>query len=212
MVTDGFINYLKFEKRYSPHTITAYKKDLDQFDSFLVSEFEISSANDITYQMVRTWIVSLIEQDISPSSVNRKLSTLKSYFKFMTKEGLVQENPMPKIQSPKTSKKLPVFVDNESMETLFSAEIFSDDFEGIRDRLILEMFYMTGIRLSELINLKDPDIDFESLIKKVKAFYSNENNARPKFSNFIIEGMWKQIYNDNLKEEKYGKYSQKGVI
>jgi len=160
MVTDGFINYLKFEKRYSPHTITAYKKDLDQFDSFLVSEFEISSANDITYQMVRTWIVSLIEQDISPSSVNRKLSTLKSYFKFMTKEGLVQENPMPKIQSPKTSKKLPVFVDNESMETLFSAEIFSDDFEGIRDRLILEMFYMTGIRLSELINLKDPDIDF----------------------------------------------------
>jgi integrase/recombinase XerC len=110
--------------------------------------------------MVRTWIVSLIEQDISARSVNRKLSTLKSYFKFMTKEGLVQENPMPKIQSPKTSKKLPVFVDNESMETLFSAEIFSDDFEGIRDRLILEMFYMTGIRLSELINLKDPDIDF----------------------------------------------------
>jgi len=160
MVTTGFINYLKFEKRYSPHTITAYKKDLEQFDSFLKSEYEVTKADYVSYQMVRSWIVGLMEQDISARSVNRKLSALKSYFKYMKKEGYIRENPMPMIQSPKTSKRLPVFVDPESMETLFSSEIFDDGFEGIRDRLILEMFYMTGIRLSELINLKDSDIDF----------------------------------------------------
>ncbi len=160
MVTTGFINYLKFEKRYSPHTITAYKKDLDQFDLFLKSEYDIVEVNDVSYRMVRSWIVKLMEQDISARSVNRKLSTLKSYFKYLTKEGLIRESPMLRIQSPKTSKKIPVFVDNDSMETLFSTEIFGDDFEGIRDRLIIEMFYMTGIRLSELINLKDSDIDF----------------------------------------------------
>ncbi len=160
MVTTGFINYLKFEKRYSPHTTTAYKKDLNQFDSFLRSEYEVDEVNDISYQMVRSWIVELMEQEISARSVNRKLSALKSYFKYLTKEELIDVNPMPRIQSPKTSKKLPVFVDSESMEALFSDELFSDDFEGIRDRLILEMFYMTGVRLSELINLKDSDIDF----------------------------------------------------
>jgi integrase/recombinase XerC len=160
MVTTDFINYLKFEKRYSPHTITAYTKDLDQFDSFLKSEYDVLNANEVSYQMVRSWIVGLIEQDISARSVNRKLSTLKSYFKYLTKEELIDENPMPKVQSPKTSKKLPVFVDRESMEILFSEDIFSSDFEGIRNRLIIEMFYMTGIRLSELINLENSNIDF----------------------------------------------------
>ncbi len=160
MVTTDFINYLKFEKRYSPHTITAYTKDLDQFDSFLISEYEVLNANEVSYQMVRSWIVGLIEQDISARSVNRKLSTLKSYFKYLVREELINENPMPKVQSPKTSKKLPVFVDRESMETLFSEDIFSNDFDGRRNRLIIEMFYMTGIRLSELINLKNSDIDF----------------------------------------------------
>jgi len=159
MITVDFINYLKFEKHYSPHTITAYTKDLAQFDSFLKSGYEVSNANEISYKMVRTWIVNLFEQDVSARSVNRKLSTLKSYFKFLTKEGLINKDPMPKVQSPKTSKKLPVFVDPDSMKALFSEDVFSDDYEGIRDRLILEMFYMTGIRLSELINLKDSDID-----------------------------------------------------
>lgn len=160
MVTTDFINYLKFEKRYSPHTITAYTKDLDQFDSFLISEYEVLNANEVSYQMVRSWIVGLIELNISARSVNRKLSTLKSYFKYLVREELINENPMPKVQSPKTSKKLPVFVDRESMETLFSEDIFSNDFDGRRNRLIIEMFYMTGIRLSELINLKNSDIDF----------------------------------------------------
>ena len=160
MVTTDFINYLKFEKRYSPHTITAYTKDLDQFDSFLKSEYDVLNANEVSYQMVRSWIVGLIELNISARSVNRKLSTLKSYFKYLVREELINENPMPKVQSPKTSKKLPVFVDRESMETLFSEDIFSSDFDGTRNRLIIEMFYMTGIRLSELINLKNFDIDF----------------------------------------------------
>ncbi len=160
MVTTDFINYLKFEKRYSPHTITAYTKDLDQFDSFLKSEYDVLNANEVSYQMVRSWIVGLIELNISARSVNRKLSTLKSYFKYLTKEELIDENPMPKVQSPKTSKKLPVFVDRESMETLFSEDIFSSDFDGTRNRLIIEMFYMTGIRLSELINLENTNIDF----------------------------------------------------
>lgn len=160
MEITGFIDYLKFEKRYSPHTITAYEKDLGQFDSFLASEYEVTKVNDVSYQMVRSWVVDLMENDVSARTVNRKLSALKSYFKYLTKEGLIRKNPMPRIQSPKTSKKLPSFVEADSMEKLFSDDVFSDDFEGVRDRLIIEMFYMTGIRLSELINLKDSDIDF----------------------------------------------------
>ncbi len=112
--------------------------------------------------MIRSWLVWLMEHKITPRSVNRKLTTLKSFYRFLIREGIVDENPMRKIISPKTSKRLPVFVERDKMDLLLDKIEFGTDFEGRRDRLILEMFYSTGMRLSELVNLSDTDIDFHN--------------------------------------------------
>ena len=157
---EKFIQYIQYEKRYSIHTITAYKMDLEQFLKFITTEYEISEISEVTHHIVRNWIVSLMENSINPRSVNRKITTLKSYFKFLLKEGVIIINPMQKIVSPKTSKKLPVFVEKEKINLLFDKIEFGNDFIGLRNRLIIETFYMTGIRLSELINLKQMNIDF----------------------------------------------------
>lgn len=159
MYTDKFIHYLRFEKRYSQNTITAYKKDLEQFEFFLQNEYQVSQVPDVNYQMIRSWIVSLSNDEVTNRSINRKLSVLKTYFKYLIREKLITENPLNKVVSPKTSKRLPEFVREESMNELLDDVDFGSKFGGIRDRLIIEMFYFTGMRLSELVNLKDRDID-----------------------------------------------------
>ena len=153
-----FLDYLSFEKRYSPHTINAYRRDLNQFKQFLLTAYEIDVPRKATHQMIRSWIVDLMERDLSSRSVNRKISSLKSFFKFLLRRGDISSNPMSKILSPKTSKKLPVFVEETKMGDLFKEDIFSNDFQGWRDRLTIELFYITGMRLSELINIKESDI------------------------------------------------------
>jgi integrase/recombinase XerC len=162
-----FIDYIQYEKRYSPHTVSAYRNDLDQFFSFLSIQYNISDIREVTHPMIRSWLVTLMEQKISPRSVNRKLTTLKSFYKFLLKEGRVSVNPMRKIISPKTSKKLPSFVEREKMERLFDTVSFGEGFPALRDQLILEILYATGMRLSELINLKESDIDFHQSTIKV---------------------------------------------
>lgn len=153
------MDYIAYEKRYSQHTINAYRSDLDQFFAFLSQQYNLSDIYKVDHQLVRSWIVSLMEEGISSRSINRKLTTLKSYFKFLVKEGSIQENPMSRVISPKTSQRLPVFVEQESMEKLFDQVNFGEGYAGSRDRLIIELFYATGMRLSELINLKYSDID-----------------------------------------------------
>ena len=161
-----FIDYIQYEKRYSPHTVSAYRNDLDQFYSFLTVQYNLTDIHEVTHPMIRSWLVMLMQQKISPRSVNRKLTTLKSFYKFLLKEGIVSINPMRKIISPKTSKKLPSFVEKEKMEMLFEKINFGEGFPALRDRLVLEILYATGMRLSELINLKETDIDFyQSTIK-----------------------------------------------
>jgi integrase/recombinase XerC len=162
-----FIDYIQYEKRYSPHTVTAYQNDLDQFFSFLNVQYTIDDIRDVTHPMIRSWLARLIEEQTSPRSVNRKLSTLKSFYKFLIKEGVLTVNPMRRIISLKTSKALPVFVEKEKMEILFEKTDFGSGFPAIRDRMILEILYATGMRLSELINLKEPDIDFHQSELKV---------------------------------------------
>jgi len=162
-----FIDYIQYEKRYSPHTVSAYRNDLDQFFSFLNIQYNISDIRDVTHPMIRSWLVLLMEEKISPRSVNRKLTTLKSFYKFLLKEGRVSINPMRKIISPRTSKKLPSFVEKEKMMMLFETINFGEGFPALRDRLILEILYATGMRVSELINLKETDIDFHQSTLKV---------------------------------------------
>lgn len=167
MEKDKFINYIQFEKRYSPHTVTAYRTDLEQFYEFLDKQYGISCITDVNHSIIRSWVVFLLEKEISPRSINRKITTLKSYYKFLIKEGTIDQNPISKIITPRTSKRLPVFVEKEKMDILLDEIDFGEGFPALRDRLILEMFYATGIRLSELVNLKESDIDFHYSTIKV---------------------------------------------
>ena len=153
---DKFIQYLTFEKRYSDHTTVAYDQDLLQFELFLEeNQLDIAS---VKHRNVRSWMVTLIENGISNKSVNRKLACLRTFYKWLRKEGVIEINPIQKIQGPKNEKRLPVFAKESELKSERLQGVFSDDFEGKRDELMFELFYQTGIRLSELIQLKDNDI------------------------------------------------------
>ncbi len=160
MYTEEFLHFLEHEKRYSLHTIKSYSTDLRQFRQFLSTEFNVTSVSQIEFQFIRAWIAGLLNNNISARSVNRKITTLKTYFRFLLKERLILKSPMLKIISPKTSKRLPVFLEEIKMLKLFKEIDFGEGFIAERDRLILELFYFTGIRLSELINLQTKDVNY----------------------------------------------------
>jgi integrase/recombinase XerC len=154
-----FLEYLRVERRYSERTLVSYETDLRQFKTFLVESFETKDIVEVDHQMIRGWIVQLIENEISTKSVNRKIATLNTYYRFLMKEQKVKVNPMLKILAPKMSKRLPVYVEEIAMEKLFEEMEFPDDFNGTLEKLVLELFYATGIRLSELINIRLSDVD-----------------------------------------------------
>lgn len=155
----SFLEYLAYEKKYSPHTVTSYNNDLGQFFSFINPENDALDISEINYQQIRTWVSDLLSKKIAAKTVNRKLSSLKSFFKYLQRQQVIFHNPMTKISGPKTPKRLPVFIDEQQMEKLFSEIVFPDDFDGVRDRLILDMLYQTGVRRSELAQLKESDVD-----------------------------------------------------
>ncbi|MEI7501362.1 MAG: tyrosine-type recombinase/integrase [Bacteroidota bacterium] len=157
---ERFLAYIQFEKRYSPHTVTAYRIDLTQFFEYLKLQYNTDNIRDVNHLMIRSWLVYLMEREVISRTVNRKLSTLKSFYKFLIREGELVENPIRKITPPKSSKRLPVFVEKDKMEMLFHNIEFGEGYPGIRDKTIMEMFYSTGMRLSELVNLKETDLDF----------------------------------------------------
>ena len=164
---ESFINYLKYEKRNSSHTVLAYKKDLDQFVSFcteMVGDFDVKRPDA---KLVRSWIVSLMEQGLTPRSVNRKISTLKAFFRFLMKNDIVETNPAINIPLPKIRKKLPNFVEENKLHHLLDDGYFSDDFTGIRDKLIITLLYGTGIRRDELLKLRERDFDTKGYLIKV---------------------------------------------
>jgi integrase/recombinase XerC len=167
MTTTTFLKYLEFEKRFSPHTLMAYKGDLAQFEEFLFKTYEISSFTAVNAQHIRSWMVQLMQERISTRSINRKLSSLKSFFKFLKKRGQLAKNPMSKIIAPKSGKRLPVFVNKEQMELLFENVDFGEGFEGLRNKTIMELLYATGLRRSELIGLELKNIYLESCLIKV---------------------------------------------
>jgi len=168
MLIDSFLDYLRFERNYSENTVLAYAKDLHQFEDFVKEKKEgVFIPEDVDVDIVRNWMVSLLDEKMSSLSVNRKLSSLKSFFKFLMKQELISVDPLRFVVGPKTKKPLPYFIKDKDMENLLDDYEFEDDFEGMRNHLMLEMLYDTGMRRSELIGLRDSDIDCNSLQIKV---------------------------------------------
>ncbi|HHB78345.1 MAG TPA: integrase [Saprospiraceae bacterium] len=161
MSLSQFQNYLEYEKQYSSHTVKAYMRDLHQFEAYLKEEFEMDN-DSVEHFHVRSWIVLLMQNGISARTINRKISVLRSYFSFLRKQGLRKDDPMLKVISPKIGKKLPSVVHSYQLETLFEDIVFPQGFEGLRDQLLLKILYGTGLRNSELVNLKVEDIDWKA--------------------------------------------------
>jgi integrase/recombinase XerC len=166
-MTDSFLKYLRFEKRVSPHTVTAYENDLRQFQDFINENFSGETIDNANYGLIRSWIVQLVESKLSPTSVNRKIASLRAFYKFLLRREHLSKDPMMKIKPLKTSKRLPTFVKEPDMVKVLDNLEFENSLEGWRNKLILELFYATGIRLSELINLKETQIDLRNRTIKV---------------------------------------------
>jgi len=154
-----FLNFLQFEKRASEHTVISYGNDIKQFWNYIQLAFPNLEWEEVDSTIIRTWIITLMEEKISPRSINRKMSALKSFYKYHVKIGVFEINPILQVHTPKIRQRLPQFVEEKDMERLFTENLFADDFEGWRDRTLLELFYATGMRLSELRMLTFSDID-----------------------------------------------------
>jgi len=161
----SFLNYVEYEKRYSKHTLQAYSNDIAQFQVYIASQ-GVKDILAVSHIDIRNWMVSLVRDKITPRSINRKVSSLKSFYKYLIRKGLVVKNPLSKVQTPKTAKRLPVFVEEHNMSKLFSQIAFQDGYAGVLHKTILEILYGTGMRRSELVHLKIANLDsYSSQIK-----------------------------------------------
>ena len=166
-LTNSFLDYLQYERNYSEETIKSYREDLCQFEKFAREEIGDSALSEVKAELVREWIVSLMDKGYTSTSINRKLSSLRSFYKFLLRKGEVCVNPLQKITGPKNKKPLPAFLRESDMDRLLDEVDFGEGFKGCRDHMIIEMFYATGVRLSELIGLDNKDVDFSSSLIKV---------------------------------------------
>ncbi len=166
-MVESFIKYLQLEKRFSPHTVTAYSKDLQQFSTFLIETFEILKIEEAQHPHLRSWVVHLMDSGATSRTVNRKIVSLKSFYKFLQRREYIDVNPADRLKSLRVPKDLPNFVQESEMDNLFEQLTFEETFEGQRDKLLLEMLYATGMRLSELINLTNESINYYEKTVKV---------------------------------------------
>lgn len=167
LLTDSFLDYLRYERNYSDDTVKAYGEDIRQFQEFGGEDVGLQSPSEVVVDVVREWMIHLMNLGYATTSVNRKLSSLRSYYKYLLRKGEVKVDPLRKITGPKNKKNLPVFVKESEMNRLLDDENFGEGFEGCRDHLVIAMFYATGMRLSELIGLDDGDVDFAASVIKV---------------------------------------------
>ena len=167
LLTDSFLDYLRYERNYSDDTVKAYGEDIRQFQEFGGEDVGLQSPSEVVVDVVREWMIHLMNLGYATTSVNRKLSSLRSYYKYLLRKGEVKVDPLRKITGPKNKKNLPVFVKENEMNRLLDDEDFGEGFEGCRDHLVIAMFYATGMRLSELIGLDDGDVDFAASVIKV---------------------------------------------
>jgi integrase/recombinase XerC len=188
-----FVGYIKNEKRYSSNTVLAYFNDISQFSEFLIKNFARIQLTNASFRHVRAWIVNLMENSIEARSVNRKLSSLNIFYKFLIREKIVKFNPTEKIIPPKNKKRLPIFIEEKQMLNLITNIDFGNGFIGLRNKLVITLLYGTGIRLSELISLKTEDIDFYENSIKVLGKRNKEriipfgNQLKIELKQYIIE-------------------------
>ena len=164
---NAFLAYLQFEKRYSRHTTISYANDLTQFFDFIETQYEGLAFQQITGTLVRSWLASMKEQEMSSKSLNRKISSLKSFFKYHIQQGALTKSPMETVISPKVNKRLPSFVTEQDMEQLFTNLAFAEGWKGFTEKMVIHVFYATGMRLSELIQCKETQVDLAKKVIKV---------------------------------------------
>lgn len=181
-----FIEHLRYEKRYSKHSLIAYEGDLRQWATFLKEQYEVVQLSEVNSSMIRSWLVARMEEGLEARSINRKITALKSFYKYAIRSNWVTVNPMGKISSPKVAKRLPVYVEAEKLDLLLDHAIFEDSFNGRRDHLILELFYGTGMRLSELLGLTVEDVNLRSLQLKVTG-KRNKQRIIPIFPSLAVQ-------------------------
>ncbi len=184
-ITRSFLDYLKFQKRYSRHTIISYQNDLNSFFQYLWQQYNICVLPDIKSTFIRSWLVELNEQGISPKTINRKISSLKSFFKYQLKQGVVETSPMTTIISPKVGKRLPQYVEKKDIDTLFNHVEFPDDWTGWTERLIMLILYNTGIRKAELISLRENQVDMRN--KTIKVLGKGNKERIIPVSEYLVE-------------------------
>ena len=197
---ESFLQYLRVEKRYSPLTVRSYINDLDQFENHLISGGFSGNPSDITTGDIRSWIVCLVEKGYTAKSVHRKISSLRVFYRFLLKGGYVVSDPAVKVVLPKIRKRLPEFVAETSMDKLLDGNEFGDDFAGIRNSVIIEMLYTTGMRRAELTGLKDTDVDIQGATVKVTG-KRNKQRIIPLLKPFILRlEQYIKIRNENFPD------------
>lgn len=216
LIPEEFFKYLQYEKRYSDHTLVAYKTDLGQFIQFMVEMVGDFNHKEVTLKHVRSWVVSLMDSGVSPRSVNRKVTTLRSFFKYLMNQGEIETNPTQLMTVLKTGKKLPTFVQEKNLNQLLDVGFFAADFEGTRDKLIIALLYGTGIRLAELKNLLIQNISTAEYTIKVLGKRNKEriipypkeiNRFLEEYLHFRVEigGICKFLFLTSKGEQTYDK-------
>ena len=208
-IVDEYIDYLRYEKNYSSHTEISYYSDLIQFRDFIESHYRDIELETVDGDIVRAWIIFLMEAKTSARSVNRKLSSLKSFYRYLQKMGLISISPLKKISGPKAKKPIPSFINYSDMEKVLDIETEDNDYESFRDKVILELFYVTGMRRAELIGLTDKDIDLYSGSIRVTG-KRNKQRIIPISKNTItLIGTYLEIRNKNFENQTVAFYVKK---
>ncbi len=182
---EDFINYLRFERRYSHHTVAAYKRDLDQFLQYLLEQFGTLEAEQVTHYHIRSWLAELKEDKQTARTINRKLSTLSSYFRYLMKHEVLRSNPVKKLHAMKLPERLPTYVKEQDMDHLLEETPFSEGFKGMTERLIFELLYQTGMRRSELLGLQEADIEWS--LKQIRVLGKGNKERLLPVSSMLLE-------------------------
>lgn len=199
-MVNAFLTYLSVEKRYSKHTTVSYRNDLSNLSDYLLTTYEFSTPEFATYPMLRSWIVNLVDQEMMPKTINRKIACLRSFYHFLQKKECITKDPTLKIRALKVKKSLPIFVEEDNMIKLLDQIEFHNSFDSIRDKLVLELLYGTGIRLSELIGLKSSDVNLYQKTIKVLG-KGNKERIIPIHDTFITLS---KEYTNKKKSESFG--------